>query len=95
MRRKQQAQNANNEEGIPIKPIKHKRAGSDKTREVEEQMTNEDSPKRKPPPARRPHPAETAKKTNTKSTVDLDKGNGRGMHLYRRYHACPSANHET
>ncbi|XP_067949184.1 doublecortin domain-containing protein 2-like isoform X2 [Watersipora subatra] len=63
----------NTEEGIPIKPIKHKRGGSDKTKEPGE-------PKEKPAEKKNPPPVQktqsTSKKPANKQPVDLDKDEG-------------------
>lgn len=66
----------NNEEGIPIKPIKVKRNSSDnKAKENKDPAPAEQSPKRKEPAANKA-PAEPGKTTKKgpQKTVDLDKG---------------------
>lgn len=67
---------ANTEEGIPIKPIKHKRGNSDKAKEpaaadpkekTAEKRTQQTQPVRQTQPA-------TKKPTKKPAVVDLDKG---------------------
>ena len=76
-RKKAGPSSTNTEEGIPIKPIKHKRGGSD--HKAKEPANNEPKEKEKgaekrnqPAAGRQTQPAN--KKNNNKSTVDLDKG---------------------
>lgn len=65
------AQAANNEEGIPVKPIKHKRGSSDKSREAPPPA---EEPKKKPA-AKKPPPQAVPPPSNRKTKpVDLDKG---------------------
>ena len=80
-KKKAAAQPANNEEGIPIKPIKHKRGSSDKSKEAYQPPPPAEEPKKKPPARRQPPPKEqketgpTANSNKKAKPVDLDKGN--------------------
>lgn len=77
-KKKAAAQPANNEEGIPIKPIKHKRGSSDKSKEAHPPPAAAEEPKKKPATRRQPPPKESSPPANSNKKakpVDLDKGN--------------------
>jgi len=78
-KKKAAAQPANNEEGIPIKPIKHKRGSSDKSKEAHPPPAAAEEPKKKPATRRQPPPKESSPPANSNKKakpVDLDKDEG-------------------
>lgn len=81
-KKKGSQQQSNTEEGIPVRPIKHKRGGSDKAKEPatstaqgKEPSKKQEKKKSTQPPAATENQQPQGKKTQKKvSQIDLDKG---------------------